>query len=578
MSYEPKQFQDQPSHYSRAADLLIVLGRMRLLGQGGAAEQEELRKGLASAVAADPADLDLGAEALGRVVEEALKALSGDESFLLDDVFDEYLLAETLAPLDHLVFFEEGLAAHEDGQVLRETVTALLQRVVAEVSGHGARLIPYNGYRLDMAAIIPKGLHYRFPWYAQWADVPEDALERLVEPDAAHVPESGTGQDLPADLPTDLRNALLRELSADAPLLRELRRRKRIMAGVVQVYAEHKSLGMLQLARAANERFAVPESVPEDGLAAAALRAWTRPPTSEDERHERLFLHAFCGPFLEAKLRLELFEQVEAYLCERPASAPRPGSPLAVLAAWMQGGMGDEQLATTAFTTWDARLVRAIQAGLATEVTARQVQDHVRTMAAQPVRTPEAGVSKPSLIDRLRQTLATLLPTPALRAATAGLLVAVLAGSVLLTMHLSTPTAPIGTLRLLAAGEEGQFRGGEPRIIAQSGATMLSGERFQVRFTLEEPAYAYVFFRDARGEVSTLFAGRAEAGEHVLPSEGESYVLDEETGSERVVLVLAAKELEELKGVEEHVRRGEAEAIGERLQGVSVKEIAFSHK
>lgn len=571
MSYEPRQFQDQPPRYSRAADLLVVLGRMRLFGQGGAAEQEELRQALNNAMVVDPVDLSRGVEALGRVVEEALQSLSGDESFLLDDVIDEYQLAETLAPLDHLVFFEEGLAVHADGQALRKTLTDLLERAVGEVSSHAPRLVPYNGYRRDMAAIIPEGLRHRFPWYALWADVPEDALERLVEPDTAH--EGGADQDLPADL----RSALLRDLSADKALICELRRRRRILAGVVQAYAEHKSLSMLQLAREANERFAVPESVPEEGLAAAALHAWTKPPASEDERHERLFLFAFCGPFLDSTLRLEIFEQVEAYLRERPSSALRPGSPLAVLTAWMRGEMGDEQLSTTAFTTWDARLERAVQAGVAVGVTARQIQDHVRALAGQPIRASEASAAKPSFIERLRQALATLLPTPALRAATAGLLVAVLAGSVLLTMHLSTPTAPIGTLRLLAAGEEGQFRGGAPRIIEQSGETMLSGERFQVRFTLDEPAYAYVFFRDAQGEVSTLFAGRAEAGEHILPSPGKSYVLDEETGEERVVLVLATSETIKLEKIELQIAYDNLDAIN-AIPGVTlVKIISFDH-
>ncbi|EGJ48790.1 type III-E CRISPR-associated protein Csx30 [Desulfocurvibacter africanus] len=574
MSYEPRQFQDQPPRYSRTADLLIVLGRMGLLGQGSAPEREDLRHGLDAALAADPADLARGGEVLGRAVEEALASLCGDESFLLQDGTDEYLLAEALASLDHLVFLEEGLAGQEAGKALGETLAELAQRVLAEVTGHAARLIPHNGFRLDMVAMLPAGQLHRFPWYTLWADVPEDALERLAAPESARAHAVGADEDLPADL----RMALLQDLSADRPLARELRMRRRIMAGVVRAFAQHKSLGMLRLAREANERFAVPDSVPEDGLAAAAMHAWTRPPASEGERHERLFLYALCGPFLEARLRLDLFEQVEAFLRDPDAAEQRPGSPLAVLAAWMRGEVGDDQLSATAFAVWDARLARAAQAGQGAEVTARQFQDHVRAAAAQPIRKTEAGEPTPSFIAKLRQTLATLLPRPALRAATAGLLVAVLAGSVLLTMHLSAPTAPIGTLRLLAAGEEGQFRGGAPRIIEQSGEVMLSGERFQVRFTLEEPAHAYVFFRDAQGEVSTLFAGRVEAGEHVLPSPGESYVLDEETGSERVVLVLAAKEQKKLEDIEALLHGGEVEAIAERHRGVSVREIAFSHK
>jgi hypothetical protein len=92
-----------------------------------------------------------------------------------------------------------------------------------------------------------------------------------------------------------------------------------------------------------------------------------------------------------------------------------------------------------------------------------------------------------------------------------------------------------------------------------AGDTLETGERFQVKITMNKNAYGYVILAGSSGRVKTLYSGEFKAGDTmVIPDAEEWEKLDYRSGTELIYLIASRlpipdfdKKISELKSVDE---------------------------
>ncbi len=345
--------------YSPALDLLLTWGSGSLFQ--GTEDEGEFVQGIEEEwhslmeESDVKSELHSGLEALTQDINDALDFLC----HAIPESDRETALAQTaLEILDHGVRlfqttrnFSEQNHFPEGFQVRAE---ALFRNITVDRAPSYIRLIPLNYWRQFMRGNISEHSFHLFPWYDEWADMPSETIEILIE----NWNEISHGNFECSEMDTETLKVLFAELSNDRELLNYIQEEARF--GHILPRAIGKSL-VLRLLMIRNEevgKHAAPQKVREKGFVACAchiIQKIKKIFRSEEERLEGIFLSGFCGPHLRENQRTELFTQVEHELKTLDVSL-RPGSLLEELCQWSQGKVADEVFSRRVFEHWNNEL------------------------------------------------------------------------------------------------------------------------------------------------------------------------------------------------------------------------------
>jgi S1-C subfamily serine protease len=104
-------------------------------------------------------------------------------------------------------------------------------------------------------------------------------------------------------------------------------------------------------------------------------------------------------------------------------------------------------------------------------------------------------------------------------------------------------------------GQREDRNGAVSEVAVREGAVLQSHDNFQVHSSMNRDAYVYILMFDPKGEVQPLFpdllakSGRKIRGrvEHAIPSEGQWFWLDENTGSETICVIASLTPLDDIR-------------------------------
>lgn len=457
----------------------------------------------------------LGADALARIRSEASLGLAQDD-------LPGWL--PTFAALDVCAWLA---AAH--GESAPEALAVVEDAAADPVL---ARLIPFNEHRRAALGGVQEEFQGLLPWYAEWSDLPDDALERLIQ---AH----GSG-----DVEDELR-PLAEAVRHDAAHLAWIEAQRTAQARILETLRGSMGLRLLAVTR---ERLRL-----EPGQAEACAHAFSSG-VGGPARQRDLLLFALAAPGLEPELRMRMLNEMEAGLDESTGGLP------GMVQAWSQGGVSTSRLVDELEVALAERLALGANAPARADLNAVAHELLQRRGEVRAARPDSEGT-----LTRLARRMAELLgPRAALKSAAA--FVALLVAFAVLYRPASeqlppqaqqtTPGSPASQvspsasislgLRYYPAGE--LERGGlgktKPYVTLGDGATLRSGDSFKITVTLREPAEVALFHMGRDGKPTLLTKERLAAGEHELPKGGKRLKLDRNPGVERFVLFTSSSELD----------------------------------
>lgn len=346
--------------FSPALDLLVAWGKANLLTPENAEAKADIEAHWQEFGAGE--DMTLGLSEMNRFAETALDWLSG-QPCVYPDTETAVDVSRALEILDQVVLAAEA-ADRFPGELpreVRERIHDLMKRATIDRAPSAPRLVPLNDWRRAMLAHVPKHLHFLFPWYADWSELPADIVEKIIEC------QSGAADDSTLEifsLPEGELNAFLAELSEDSALANYIRGQIRTARRIQSAIGQSFGLRLFILAdkEAGLERNALPDSVREKGLvtcARRALRNLQKKFVSEADRLEARFLAAFCGPMLSEKDRLDHFRAVEGEMDSLSPALLSRGNVLHRVAEWREGRLDGAAMAETLFVRWINELEEA---------------------------------------------------------------------------------------------------------------------------------------------------------------------------------------------------------------------------
>ncbi|MCP4107580.1 MAG: hypothetical protein GY749_18895 [Desulfobacteraceae bacterium] len=334
--------------YTQSLDILLKWGRIHLFQQ----DTEELRELEQEwEKQKDHGDsLDSGLEILKKHVEQTLDHLHGSDSVDLDP--DEALYIKSgLRAFDSVIFLAHALEFFPDADNIAEnfhnTTEELVHQVIIDREPPGLRLIPFNNWRREILKNIPFDIHYLFPWYSSWAELPEEFHDTLAE----NWHDFIKGQMEYPYLDKSLLNAMLAELESDSPLFNRIRNEARLFQLMPEAVEQSLALRLFAI----QDQGATPDYSENTALAYAAVRVIDIPVRTEAEKAEQLFFAGFCGPFLDTGQRLDLLSQVENYLKQPDVSQSDPAI-IEKLCLWAEDRLTDERFVQEAFSLWESKL------------------------------------------------------------------------------------------------------------------------------------------------------------------------------------------------------------------------------
>ena len=109
------------------------------------------------------------------------------------------------------------------------------------------------------------------------------------------------------------------------------------------------------------------------------------------------------------------------------------------------------------------------------------------------------------------------------------------------------------TMEMLVYQDGLTVRGGEgakPEIRKPGDTPPEEGDAFQIRFTLEEPAYIYLYHLEPNAKSELLYSNRLNTGLHSFPSEEKRMRIVERKVGESIVLIASSIELDKTSQLE----------------------------
>ncbi len=379
--------------YNQPLDLLLKWGRIHLFQQ----DAEELRKLEQEwEKQKDPGgSLDSGLEILKKDVKQTLDHLHEPGTVDLDP--DEALYIKSgLKALDNVIFLAEALeffpGADNIAENFHNTTEELVHQVTIDREPLGLRLIPFNNWRRGILKNIPFDVHYLFPWYLSWADLPEEFHDTLAE----NWHDLTKGQMEYPDLDKSVLSALLAELESDKPLFNRIRNEARLFQLMPKAVEESLALRLFAIRDQGGLDY-----LKNTGLAHAAIRVIDIPVYTGAEKAEQLFFAGFCGPFLDTRQRLDLLSEVEKYLRQPDASLLASDS-IIELSLWTEGRLTDKELVQNVFSLWESKLASVTD----------QTDEAMFLKAVENVRNTDIPVIKVSVNGILQRIFSSLKKIP----------------------------------------------------------------------------------------------------------------------------------------------------------------------
>lgn len=362
--------------HNKPLDLLLKWGQINLFQQD-AEELRQLEQEWKKQKYPGPF-LDSGLEILKKDVEQTLDHLHGSGAADPDEAL---YIKSGLKAFDNVIFLAEALeffpGADNIAEDFHNTTEELVHQVTIDHEVPGLRLIPFNNWRREILKNIPSDVHYLFPWYCSWAELPEEFHDILAENWHDLIKGKMEFQDLDK---SDL-SALLAELESDRPLFNRIRNEARLFQLMPEAVEESLALRLFAIRDQGPVRLSAP------GLAHAATRVIDIPVRTEAEKAEQLFFAGFCGPFLNTRQRLDILSQVENYLKQPDVSVSKPDSIVEKLCLWAEGQLTDEELVQEAFSLWESKLASVTD----------QTAEAMFLKAVENVRNAGIPVIKPSV-------------------------------------------------------------------------------------------------------------------------------------------------------------------------------------
>lgn len=184
------------------------------------------------------------------------------------------------------------------------------------------------------------------------------------------------------------------------------------------------------------------------------------------------------------------------------------------------------------------------------------------------------------LVGSLKNLASGLLALPRLVPAAVAVSVVLAVVGLGLYQHLK---APIGVqLDLVARTSDGLLTRGpseEAEIKIPQGGVLRSGDCFQIVLETSQEAYAYVFFQDNAGRITTLFSGKILGKKrHKLPAEDDWFKLDETKGLEQVHVMAAKDPLVNLDEVVHLLAREGIGGLQKAYPQNSFQSFSFQHQ
>jgi len=261
-----------------------------------------------------------------------------------------------LTILDIGIFFSVAFDDVSDrfSEKINNIANDIRDRITIDTIPSTLRLIPLNGLRQEIKDSLPEDTICYFPWYDEWTELPIDTFDTIaVNWKDFSMAGTKTANDLSVNL--EYLKYFIYELTIDKELFRYIKRQAKFHIAMKYAVKNSISIRLFLICKKQAANYPITNQIQNKGLLGSAYNVICtvyRSLTDELDRLERLFLSAFCGPYLEDKQRMELFSDIEKQLPEINPASIKSGSPLESLYNWWQQKISDTKMAENIFTYW----------------------------------------------------------------------------------------------------------------------------------------------------------------------------------------------------------------------------------
>jgi len=120
----------------------------------------------------------------------------------------------------------------------------------------------------------------------------------------------------------------------------------------------------------------------------------------------------------------------------------------------------------------------------------------------------------------------------------------------------------------------------------QEGAVLRSGDRFRIKFELQDGAYAYLLAFNSQGHVANLLTQDAVSSHfkadpgvtYLVPRDDEWFELDDNTGIERIYLLISPSPIEGIDKKIEALTNSGIHEIASIFSGATIQPFSFRHE
>jgi hypothetical protein len=262
------------------------------------------------------------------------------------------------------------------------------------------RLVPLNEWRKNRIERVEASSRFLFPWLADMAWAPADALEQ-IEAHWNAVREKGVG-GLSFIAEPD-RLIFWDYLKRDIGLQQEMENRRRLNIAIADAVDQSLPLQLLRIYEQHVQMSDVPEHVLRHGLANAACAALTGDRHDEASHEdlgpaletavaqefpvERVLTTALCGPFLSDAQRFSAFKWAASKL-EKDARMGGLAGVFTQVGLWMRNELTDNAFADALMAAWD-----------------RMAEDAMTSVAAEEVADKHALYTESNIFQLMRQAM-----------------------------------------------------------------------------------------------------------------------------------------------------------------------------
>lgn len=351
--------------YPDALELMMSWGKAHLFFPQDIGKQETLQAELSDGILDIPTELDKGISLLEEDVQDALECLNGSPFFFPEESDDALTSLEIL---DYTVFLQEAAEHYPRPDIFPEgfvaKAEALFRQSTLDRSPSPLSLIPLNHWRRAILEHIPQEHRYLFPWYADWSEAPEEIISDLIDNWDAIV----SGEAEISGLEPAIADHLLNELSLASALIGYIREQVQTEKAIFKAIEQSLGLRLYHLCDQEAVHYPIPEIVEAKGLVNCACKViQDMKINSNVDVLEGLLQGAFCGPMLDAKQRVDLFDEVEQELSRLDPRQLPANSALEGLVRWQEGEISDTAFAKQLFESWGFKLETVARTAFRTE-------------------------------------------------------------------------------------------------------------------------------------------------------------------------------------------------------------------